>query len=104
MSSRPGATEILIVGAVALWFLGKLADAYVTRLADRLADSTIDAAHQIRSRTGSNLVYIKVPGGTTTLLPPERMTDDAREAFIDLDPTADGIRRESLRWDPHKNA
>ena len=32
------------------------------------------------------------------VLPPD-LSDDAREAFIDLDPTADAIRGRTLYWD-----
>jgi hypothetical protein len=101
---RPGTYELIgqiWIGAAALWFLGKLADAYVSRLADRLAESTFKAAQRIslrRHRKKRDCVSIQVPEGTTTIVLPSNLSDDAREAFIDLDPTADGIRGKTLYW------
>jgi hypothetical protein len=89
------------VGGGALWFLGKLADAYVSRIAERLAESTAKAAERIRLRRSpaNDCVTIEIPGGTTTIMLPESLTDEAREAFIDLDPAADGIGGKLLYWD-----
>jgi hypothetical protein len=91
----------LAVGGGALWFLGKFADAYVSGIADRLAESTLKAAERIRLRRSpaTDCVTIKVPGGTTTIVLPEPLTDEARVAFIDLDPAADEIRGKILYWD-----
>jgi hypothetical protein len=91
----------LAVGGGALWFLGKFADAYVSGIANRLAESTLKAAERIRLRRSpaTDCVTIKVPGGTTTIVLPDPLTDQAREAFIDLDPAADEIRGKTLYWD-----
>jgi hypothetical protein len=91
----------LAVGGGALWFLGRFAEAYVSGIADRLAESTLKAAERIRLRRSpaTDCVIIKVPGGVTTIVLPEPLTDEAREAFIDLDPAADEIRGKILYWD-----
>jgi hypothetical protein len=91
----------LAVGGGALWFLGRFTDAYVSGIADRLAENTLKAAGRIRLRRSpaTDCVTIKVPGGTTTIVLPEPLTDEAREAFIDLDPAADEIRGKILYWD-----
>jgi hypothetical protein len=91
----------LAVGGGALWFLGKFADAYVSAIAGRLAESTLKAAERIRLRRSpaNDCVTIKVPGGTTSIVLPEPLTDEAREAFIDLDPAADEVRGKILYWD-----
>lgn len=93
----------LAVGGGALWFLGKFADAYVSGIADRLAESTLKAAERIRLRRSpaNDCVTIKVPGGTTSIVLPEPLTDEAREAFIDLDPAAEEIRGKILFWDQY---
>jgi hypothetical protein len=91
------------VGMAALWFLGKLADAYATRLADWMAETTIAALRRVRTtKSGKReLVVIKVPKGVTVMiLPKGKLTEAAREAFIDLDPNADGISGELLSWNP----
>jgi hypothetical protein len=91
----------LSVGGGALWFLGKFAGAYVSGIADRLAESTLEAAKRIRLRRSpaTDCVTIKVPGNITTIVLPEPLTDEAREAFIDLDPAADEIRGKILYWE-----
>jgi hypothetical protein len=95
------------VGMAALWFLGKLADAYVTRLADWMAETTVAAIRRVRStRSGKHqLVVIKVAEGVTMMILPQAgLTDEAGEAFIDLDPNADGIRGKLLKWTPEAGA
>ena len=96
----------LTVGGGALWFLGKLADAYVSRIADHLAETTYKAAKHIKLRRSpsSDCVIIKAPGDTTMIVLPEDLTDEAREAFIDLDPTAEGIRGKILYWEQDEHA
>jgi hypothetical protein len=102
---RSGTYELIWqiwVGAAALWFLGKLADAYVSRLADRLVESTFKAAARIslrRRRHERYRVSIEVPEGITVIVLPPDLSDDAKEAFIDLDPTATEIRGKTLYWD-----
>jgi hypothetical protein len=98
--------DLLVTGGTALWFLGKLADAYVSRLAERLADSTIAVGKRITRirNNGHDRIVIEAPGAKTILILPDQMTDTAREAFIDLDPTADGIRGNTLHWDEAASA
>jgi hypothetical protein len=98
--------EVIAGGAATLWFLGKFADAYISKLADRLADSTVDAAARFKHKKkgGENFITIRVPGGTTTILLPEPFSEEARLAFIDLDPSVDGIRGKTLHWNSEKHA
>jgi hypothetical protein len=96
------------IGAAALWFLGELADTYASRLADHPAETTFKARRSIslrrRRRDKRDCVRIEVPEETTTIVLPSDLSDDAREAFIDLDPTADGIRGKTLYWDQKQRA
>jgi len=94
------------VGGGALWFLEKLGEAFVARIADRFAESAAKAAERIRLRRSpaSDCVTIKVSGGTTFIVLPEPITDEAREAFIDLDPDADGFSGKILYWDQDARA
>jgi hypothetical protein len=91
------------VGMAALWFLGKLADAYVARLADWMAETTVATLRRVRATKSDNgqFLVIKVPEHVTMMILPEAgLTDEAKEAFIDLDPNADGIRGKLLSWSP----
>jgi hypothetical protein len=95
------------VGIAALWFLGKLADAYAARLADWMAETTVAALKRLRTTESdkSQFIVIKVPEGVTVMiLPKAGLTDEAKEAFIDLDPNANEIRGKSLSWSPEAGA
>ncbi len=98
---RPTPEEIL-AGAAALWFLGKLADAYISKLADILAETTVTAVKRIRLRrkvAEAEQLTIQVPYDVTTVfLPKGDLPEEAKLAFIDLDPTADGVRGKVLYW------
>jgi hypothetical protein len=98
--------EVIAGGAATLWFLGKFADAYISKLADRLADSTVEAAARFKHKKkgAEHFITIRVPGGTTTILLPESFSEEACLAFIDLDPSADGVRGKTLHWDSEKHA
>jgi hypothetical protein len=100
-TSSPPVLEV-VTGAAALWFLGKVADAYVARLADKLAESTINAAKRIRHRSsdGNGEIQIKLPGGTTIVeLPKGPLTEEMKLAFIDLDIADIPHGHRCFRWD-----
>lgn len=93
----------LAAGAGALWVLGKLADAYISRLADLIAESTFEAVRRIKlkRRLRDDFISIEIPQGATAIvLPRDGLSDEARLAFIDLDLTAEGICGKTLYWDP----
>lgn len=96
--------EEIAAGFFALKLLGPFAEAFASKLGERLGESAAAAASRIRlvrrnvSSTKEELVVRQ--GTTQTIIVVSRtLTDEARLALIDLDVTADGIRGMTLQWD-----
>lgn len=94
----------LAVGFVVLKFLGPFAEAFATKLGERLGESTASAISRIRllwnhKNDRKDLDVVMPDQTTTTLVLPEDFTDAARLAAIDLDVNAEGVRGSELHWD-----
>ncbi len=95
----------------ALKVLGPMAEAFAKKLGESLGESALAAARRVRLRfkkdnqgifpsLNPDALTVDASGAVTTVILPAELTDDARLALIDLDVTADGIRGETLYWDP----
>jgi hypothetical protein len=94
----------LAVGFIALKILGPFVEAFATKLGEQLGESVGRALGRITlsRRIGTRRqLGVDVPNSRrrTRLELPEDLTDEARLALIDLDPTADEARGKLLRWD-----
>jgi hypothetical protein len=92
----------IAAGFVALKFLGPFAEAFASKLGERLGESVAAAASKVRLfRHGDEPRELVVKQGSTetTVIIPENMSDDARLALIDLDVTLDRFHGQTLYWD-----
>jgi hypothetical protein len=104
--------EIVAVGFAANKTLGPFLQAFATKLGEPLGESCAQALRRIklhrltpgvskRSTGGvDRKIVIELPEGSTVVELPDPFTDEAKEAFIDLDVTADEVAGKTLRWDP----
>jgi hypothetical protein len=95
--------EEIAAGFLALKLLGPFAEAFASKLGERLGESTAAAVSKIRLFRGVRPPLEKfeaLQATTDTLIViPEVLSDDARLALIDIDLTQDEIRGKILRWD-----
>ena len=106
-SARGGGHQIIeeiAAGFLALKLLGPFAEAFASKLGERLGESAAAAVSRVRlfGRGGGSQKELVVEDATTNtvVVIPEQLTDDARLALIDLDLTRDGVRGEILHWSP----
>lgn len=108
--AQPALYQEVALGFVAVKLLGPFLEAFAAKLGEQLGESTARALGRItlfgRSRRqagvpirGEHLTVALHGGAVTTLVLPAALTDEAKEAFIDLDVTASEIRGETLHWD-----
>ncbi|MFI2762328.1 hypothetical protein ACH5A3_26235 [Streptomyces echinatus] len=94
----------LAVGFIALKVLGPFVEAFATKLGEQLGESVGRALGRItlfRWAGWLRHLGVEVPNSRvwTRLELPEDLTEEARLALIDLDPTADEVRGRLLHWD-----
>ncbi|MFJ4584548.1 hypothetical protein [Streptomyces echinatus] len=94
----------LAVGFIALKVLGPFVEAFATKLGEQLGESVGRALGRItlfRWAGWLRHLGVEVPNSRvwTRLELPEDLTEEARLAMIDLDPTADEVRGRLLHWD-----
>jgi tetratricopeptide (TPR) repeat protein len=92
----------LLTGYVAVKLIGPFLQAFAAKLGERLGESTsraIGRLRVLRDRSTGRTELDVMTSGTTTLVLPGRMTDEARLAFLDLDMTDPGLQGATLRWD-----
>jgi hypothetical protein len=106
--SPPVTFEELAVGFLAVKLAGPFLEAFAAQLGQRLGESTAKALGRIRlrrHRSSSSDLEIDVPTSSPTVLVlPEDLTEEARLALVDLDPTADGVRGTTMHWNPDTGA
>lgn len=108
---------------VGLKVIGPMAEAFAAKLGESLGETALAASRRIllrfkkeRAETMIKLdaMIVTATGAVTTVVLPDSLTndsfaavlkdlpltDEALLALIDLDVTADGVRGETLRWDP----
>lgn len=106
MSSVPIPNPVeLLVGFVALKMLGPFAQAFATKLGESLGESTARAIGRLRllrhNTTGhAELDVLNDTAKPTTLVLPADLTDEAREAMIDLDVTDPEVAGKTMHWYP----
>jgi hypothetical protein len=100
----PEVVEIVLASAI----LGQpFWKAYCTELGKRLGGSTADWAARIRARNrrrGKADMIIPVDGAVTIIEISNELTDEARLALIELDPTAEGVHGQRMKWDTEAQA
>ncbi|MGW7572405.1 hypothetical protein [Streptomyces sp. NPDC054765] len=97
----------VLVGAAALYVLGQMGGAYLAKLGELLGESSARVLRRMWLRLGnrSSTLTIRVDRADTLIvLPDGELSDEAKLALIDLDVTADGIRGETLAWDPESQS
>ncbi|MCX5338242.1 hypothetical protein [Streptomyces sp. NBC_00140] len=91
----------LIVGYLAVKALGPFLEAFATKLGEQFGESTGRAISRLalrrRPRTRDQ-VEVESSEAKTTVILPDPFTDDAREAFIDIDVADPDIRGRTLYW------
>ncbi|MCX5535172.1 hypothetical protein OG785_32045 [Streptomyces sp. NBC_00006] len=102
MESPPYAE--LAVGFIALKVLGPFIETFATKLGEQLGESVGRALGRItlfRWAGWRRHLGVRVPDSLawTRVELPEDLTEEARLALIDLDPTAEEVRGRLLRWD-----
>jgi hypothetical protein len=97
------------VGFAALKVLGPFAEAFASKLGERLGESTAQAVsrirllarrHDHRGEPHGGMLAVRTGDELTMVVLPAELADDARLALIDIDPTVDGVRGAVLHWDP----
>ncbi|MFD7292329.1 hypothetical protein ACFV9W_03495 [Streptomyces sp. NPDC059897] len=94
----------LAVGFIALKVLGPFIETFATKLGEQLGESVGRALGRIRlfrPAGGRRFLGVRVPASQvlTRVELPEDLTEEARLALIDLDPTVEEVRGRLLRWD-----
>jgi hypothetical protein len=94
----------LAAGFIALKILGPFVETFATKLGEQLGESVGRALGRItlfRWAGWLRHLGVEVPNSRvwTRLELPEDLTEEARLAIIDLDPTADEVRGRLLHWD-----
>ena len=101
--------EDVAVGFAALKVLGPFAEAFAAKLGERLGESTAHAVsrirlftrrHDDRAEPSGGMLAVRTAAEQTIVVLPADLTDDARLALVDIDPTVDEVRGAVLRWDP----
>ncbi|MFJ9870965.1 hypothetical protein [Streptomyces sp. NPDC101165] len=99
----PMAAQI-IAGFVALKVLSPFLEEFAKKLGERLGESMASVLGRIRLRrrgeSGAGDLQVDVPGSAhpTTLVLPGELSDAARLAIIELDPTDECVRGATLYW------
>lgn len=93
----------LAVGFVVVKFLGPFAEAFATKLGERLGESAARAIGRLRllwnhADNRRDLDVVLPEGTRATLVLPDEFTDEAKLAVIELDVTS--VRGAELHWDP----
>jgi len=91
--------ETVIVGFVALKVLGPFAEAFAKKLGELLAERTERAVGRIqliRRNRRPHIFKVEMSPGTTILVLPEDLDDEAKLAILDLDLTIP--HRAPMRW------
>lgn len=100
------AVEAIFVGFVAVKVLGPFLEEWAKKLGEQLGESTVRALGRIRLRRRSRSdsaggeLDVDIPDAPapTTLVIPRQLSDEARLAILDLDPSDDAIRGAKLHW------
>jgi len=97
----------LIVGYLAIKTLGPFLQAFATKLGEQLGEATGRAISRIHlrryPRTGNQRLEIKTEAKIETIvILPNPLTDEEREALIDIDLTVPGVQGMTLRWDENE--
>ena len=105
--ASPGSLfEEILVGFLAVKFLGPFLEAFAGRIGEQLGESAVRALGRIRvtRRHGANSRNLEIndpdTGIPTVVVLPEDFTEEAQLALIDLDVTAEEVRGTTLRWNP----
>ncbi|CAG6397596.1 hypothetical protein NMG29_39265 [Streptomyces cocklensis] len=92
----------LIVGYLAIKALGPFLEAFATKLGEQFGESTGRAISRLALRRRPrrrDQVEIESSEAKTTVILPHPFTDDAKEAFIDIDVADPDILGMTLYWD-----
>jgi hypothetical protein len=105
--ASPGSLfEEILVGFLAVKFLGPFLEAFAGKLGEQFGESAVRALGRIRVTrrrdTDSRNLEIDDPntGSPTVLVLPEDFTEEAQLALIELDVAAEEVRGTTLRWNP----
>lgn len=101
--------EMFEAGALAATTLKPLVEAFCTELGKRLGGTTADWAarvrlHRKRGDSAEADLVVGVTGAATVVELDESLPDEARLALLDLDPTAEALQGQRLRWNAEAGA